>query len=149
MRERINTDIKTAMKAGEKDKVAILRLMNAAFQTADIEAETKGKPKLASPELVAVLSKMVKQRRESIDQFTKGGRADLAAKEQAEIVVIETYLPKQMDETGIRTAVAAAMTETGAKEGKDMGRVMGVLKQRYTGEMDFAKASAIAKELLK
>ena len=149
MRERINTDIKTAMKAGEKDKVAILRLMNAAFQTADIEAETKGKPKLAGPELVAVLAKMVKQRRDSIDQFTKGGRPDLAAKEQAEINAIESYLPKQMDDAAVRTAVAAAISETGAKEGKDMGRVMGILKQRYAGEMDFAKASAIARELLK
>jgi hypothetical protein len=149
MRERINADIKQALKQGEKEKVAVLRLMNAAIQSADIELETKGKPRLEGAELVAVLQRMVKQRRDSIEQFNKGGRPGLSAKEQAEIAIIESYLPKQMDEAAIQAAIETAIRETGAQGAKDMGKVMGVLKQRYAGQMDFAKASAATKALLK
>lgn len=149
MRERINNDIKTAMKAGQKDTVAVLRLMNAAIQSADIELETKGKPKVEGADLIAVLAKMVKQRRDSIDQFTKGGRQDLADKESAEISIIEAYLPAQMDEAAITAAIQAAIAESGAQGAKDMGKVMGILKQRFAGKMDFAKASAAVKDLLK
>jgi len=149
MRERINTDVKTAMKAGEKERVATLRLINAAIKSADIEAETSGKPALTEADLVGVLAKMVKQRRDSIEQYKAGKREDLAAKEAAEISVIETYLPKQMSEAEVKTAIAALIKETGAAEPKDMGKVMGALKSRYAGQIDFSKASGLVKELLK
>ncbi|HWK33784.1 MAG TPA: GatB/YqeY domain-containing protein [Hyphomicrobium sp.] len=149
MREKINDDLKTAMKAGEKERVATLRLVNAAIKTADIEARPSGKDKISDADILTVLAKMVKQRRDSIEQFTSGGRPDLAEKEQAEITVIEAYLPQQMDEAATKDAIAAAIKETGAAGPKDMGKVMGVLKAKYAGQMDFGKASALTKDLLK
>jgi len=149
MREKINDDLKTAMKAGEKERVATLRLVNAAIKTADIEARPSGKDKISDADILTVLAKMVKQRRDSIEQFTSGGRPDLADKEQAEIAVIEAYLPQQMDEAATKDAIAAAIKETGAAGPKDMGKVMGVLKAKYAGQMDFGKASALTKDLLK
>ena len=148
MRDRINNDVKTAMKAGEKERVATLRLINAAIKSADIEAETSGKKALSDAELVAVLSKMVKQRRDSIEQYQAGKREDLAAKEAAEIVIIEAYLPKQMSEGEVKGVIAALIKETGAASAKDMGKVMGLLKSRYAGQLDFGKASALVKGML-
>ena len=144
MRARISNDLKVAMKAGEKDKVGVLRLINAAIQTAEIEA----KAAIDDASIIAVMTKMVKQRRDSIQQYTSGGRADLADKEQAEIVIIEQYLPKQMDEAAVAAVIKAAITEVGAAGPKDMGKVMGVLKAKYAGQMDFQKASAIVKAAL-
>ncbi|MEQ1719419.1 MAG: GatB/YqeY domain-containing protein [Hyphomicrobium sp.] len=144
MRARISTDLKTAMKAGEKDKVGVLRLINAAIQTAEIEA----KATIDEAAVIAVMTKMVKQRRDSISQFTSGGRPDLADKEAAEIVIIEQYLPKQMDEAAAKAAVIAAIAETGAAGPKDMGKVMAALKVKYAGQMDFQKASAAVKAAL-
>jgi len=149
MREKINDDLKTAMKAGEKERVATLRLVNAAIKTADIEARPSGKDKISDADILTVLAKMVKQRRDSIEQFTSGGRPDLAEKEQAEITVIEAYLPQQMDEAATKEAIAAAIEETGAAGPKDMGKVMAALKAKYAGQMDFGKASALTKDLLK
>ena len=100
------------------------------------------------PAVLAVMTKMVKQRRDSIEQYTNGGRPDLAAVEQAEIAIIEAYLPKQMDDSAVAAAVAAAIAETGAASVKDMGKVMGVLKAKYAGQMDFQKASAAVKGAL-
>lgn len=144
MRARISNDLKAAMKAGEKDKVGVLRLINAAIQTAEIEA----KAAIDDAGIIAVMTKMVKQRRDSIQQYTSGGRADLADKEQAEIVIIEQYLPKQMDEAAVAAVIKAAIAETGAAGPKDMGKVMGVLKAKYAGQMDFQKASAAVKAAL-
>lgn len=144
MRTRISSDLKTAMKAGEKDKVAVLRLINAAIQSAEIEA----KATIDEPAIVAVMTKMVKQRRDSITQFTDGGRPDLAEKEQAEIAIIEQYLPQQMDEAAIAASIKAAIAESGAQGPKDMGKVMGALKAKYAGQMDFQKASAAVKAAL-
>ncbi|MBS0250183.1 MAG: GatB/YqeY domain-containing protein [Proteobacteria bacterium] len=144
MRAKINADIKTAMKAGEKQKVGTLRLINAAIQSAEIEA----KKDLDDAAILAVMTKMVKQRRDSIAQYTSGGRPELAATEQAEIDIIEAYLPKQMDEAAVTAAIADAIKETGAASPKDMGKVMGVLKAKYTGQMDFQKASAAVKAAL-
>lgn len=144
MRAKINADIKTAMKAGEKSRVATLRLINAAIQSAEIEARKE----LDDAGVLAVMTKMVKQRRDSIAQYTSGNRADLAAIEQAEIEIIEAYLPQQMDEGAVAAAVADAIKETGASSAKDMGKVMGVLKARYAGQMDFQKASAAVKSAL-
>lgn len=144
MRAKISDDLKVAMKAGEKQRVATLRLINAAIQSAEIEA----KKTLDDAGIVAVMTKMVKQRRDSIEQYTNGGRPDLAETEQAEIVVIEAYLPKQMDENEVKAAVESAIKEAGAASAKDMGKVMGVLKAKYAGKMDFQKASAAVKAAL-
>lgn len=144
MRTRISSDLKAAMKAGEKDKVAVLRLINAAIQSAEIEA----KGAIDEAGILAVMTKMVKQRRDSIQQYTDGGRPDLAEKEQAEIAIIEQYLPAQMDEAAVTAAIKAAISETGAAGPKDMGKVMGVLKAKYAGQMDFQKASAAVKAAL-
>ena len=144
MRAKINADLKTAMKAGDKQRVATLRLINAAIQSAEIEA----KKDIDEAGVLAVMTKMVKQRRDSIAQYTSGGRPDLAAVEQGEIGVIEAYLPRQMDDMAVNAAVAAAITETGAASAKDMGKVMGVLKAKYAGQMDFQKASAAVKAAL-
>jgi uncharacterized protein YqeY len=148
MREKINADLKAAMKAGDKDRVGTLRLVNAAIKQADIDARPSGKDKITDADILSVLAKMVKQRRDSIAQYKAGGRQDLADKEAAEIAVIETYLPKQMDEAEAKAAVAAVIEETGAAGPKDMGKVMGALKAKYAGQMDFGKASGMVKELL-
>ena len=147
MREKINADLKEAMKAGEKDRVSTLRLVNAAIKSADIDARPKDL--ISDADILSVLSKMVKQRRDSIEQFTSGGRQDLADKEAAEIKVIEVYMPTQMSEAEAKGAIAAVIKETGAAGPKDMGKVMGALKAKYAGQMDFGKASALTKELLK
>lgn len=144
MRAKISDDLKVAMKAGEKTRVATLRLINAGIQSAEIEA----KKTLDDAGILAVMTKMVKQRRDSIEQYTNGGRPDLAEIEQAEIGIIEAYLPKQMDEDDVKAAVQSAIAETGAASAKDMGKVMGVLKAKYAGKMDFQKASAAVKAAL-
>lgn len=144
MRATISNDLKTAMKSGDKPKVQTLRLINAAIQSAEIEAKTT----IDDAAVIAVMTKMVKQRRDSIEQYTNGNRPDLAAIEQAEIAIIETYLPKQMDMAETEAAIKAAIAETGAASAKDMGKVMGVLKAKYAGKMDFQKASAAVKAAL-
>jgi uncharacterized protein len=149
MREKINADLKVAMKAGEKDRVGTLRLINAAIKSADIEARPSGKDKITDADILSVLAKMIKQRRDSVEQFTAGGRQDLVDKETAEIKVIEGYMPKQMSEAEAKAAIAAVIKETGAAGPKDMGKVMGALKAKYAGQMDFGKASGLVKELLK
>jgi uncharacterized protein len=149
MRDKINDDLKTAMKAGEKDRVGTLRLINSAIKSADIDARPSGKDKISDADILSVLAKMVKQRRDSIEQFNAGGRPELAAKEAAEITVIEGYLPKQMSDDEAKAAIAAVIKETGAAGPKEMGKVMAALKAKYAGQMDFGKASALTKDLLK
>jgi uncharacterized protein len=149
MREKINNDLKDAMKSGDKARVGTLRLVNAAIKSADIDARPAGKDKITDADILSVLAKMIKQCRDSIDQFSAGARQDLADKEAAEIAVIEVYMPKQMSEADAKTAIAAAIKETGAAGPKDIGKVMAALKARYAGQMDFGKASALTKELLK
>lgn len=146
LRQRLSEDMKAAMKSGDKDRLGTVRLIIAAMKTADMEPGAKGP--IDDAGIVAVLQRMVKQRRDSIEQYTKGSRPDLAAKEQAEIAVIEGYLPQQMDEAAARAAIADAVRETGAVGPKDMGRVMGLLKQRHGGQMDFGRASGWVKEHL-
>jgi uncharacterized protein len=148
-RNKFNEDLKTAMRAGEKERVGTIRLITSAIKSADIDARPSGKGDISDADIVNVLAKMIKQRRDSIEQFTKGNRPELAAKEQAEIVVIESYLPKQMDDAGMKAVIAKAIAETGAVTGKDMGKVMAVLKSAYAGQMDFGKAGGIVKDLLK
>lgn len=144
MKAQITTDIKAAMKAGDKARLGTLRLISAAIQSAEIDA----KGPIDDAAVIAVMTRMVKQRRDSIEQYTNGGRPELAAAEQAEIDVIETYLPKQMDDAAVTKAVADAIAEAGATSPKDMGKVMGVLKGKYAGQMDFQKASAAVKAAL-
>ena len=148
-RTKLTDDLKTAMRAGEKDRVGTIRLITSAIKSADIDARPSGKGDISDADIVNVMAKMIKQRRDSIEQFTKGGRPELAAKEQAEIEVIEGYLPKQLGDADMKAAIVNAIAEVGAVTGKDMGKVMAALKTAYAGQMDFGKAGGVVKELLK
>ncbi len=145
LREDINNALKEAMKAKNERAVSTLRMINAAFKNADIEARGAGKPALGDAEVLPVLQKMIKQRQEAALLYEKGGRADLVKQEQEEIAIISGYLPKQMSETEMIAAIEAAIKETGAAGMKDMGKVIGVLRGKYAGQMDFGKASGIVK----
>ncbi|QGM92862.1 GatB/YqeY domain-containing protein [Methylocystis rosea] len=147
MREKIAADLKTAMKAGERAKVDALRLINAALKDKDIEARGAGKT-LSGDDELALLQKMIKSRQESLEIYEKAGREDLAGKERGEIAVISAYLPQQLSEAEVAEAVKSAIAETGAASIKDMGKVVAVLKAKYTGRMDFGKASAAVKAAL-
>ncbi|MDJ0447046.1 GatB/YqeY domain-containing protein [Methylocystis sp. JR02] len=147
MREKINQDLKDAMKARDSAKVDALRLINAALKDKDIEARGAGKT-LTEDDVLALLQKMIKSRQESLDIYEKAGRADLADKEKSEIAVISSYLPQQLSPEEVAEAVKAAIAEAGATSIKDMGKVVAALKAKYTGRMDFAKASAAVKAAL-
>ncbi len=155
MRERIQTAMKEAMKSGDKRRLSTLRLVLAAIKDRDIAARvdekghSTGKDRVEDSDILALLQKMIKQRRDSVEIYTQGGREELADQETAEIAIIEEFLPQQMSEDEIRDATKSIVAELGAKGLKDMGRVMGALKERYTGKMEFAKASAMVKEALK
>ena len=149
LRDEINAALKTAMKARDQRSVSTLRLINSAFQTADLEAGGQGKAPLGESELLGLLQKMIKQRQESAEIYEKAGRAELAAQERAEIEIISAYLPKQMSDVEAGAAITAILHEINAEGMKDMGRVMAALKDRFAGKLDFAKASAKVKELLK
>ena len=145
MRDRLMAETKAALKAGNKPRLSALRLISAALQQADIASKTS----VPDSELPSLLQKMIKQRRESLAIYEKAGRKEQAEQEAAEIAVIEEFLPKQMGEAEATAAIAAVVTEVGAAAPKDMGKVMGLLKERYAGQMDFGKASGLVKELLK
>jgi hypothetical protein len=148
LRDDINNAVKEAMKAKDERKLGTLRMVNSTIKNADIEARGQGKPPLSDTELLSVLQKMIKQRQEAVELYDKGGRAELAAQERAEIAVISAYLPKQMSEDEVKTAIGAAIAEINAAGIKDMGKVIGVLKAKYAGQMDFAKASGLVKAVL-
>lgn len=148
LRERIGEALKEAMKARAGERVSTLRLVNAALKDADIARRGEGAAEMGEPEMIAVLSKMVKQRQESVRAYDEGGRADLAAKERAEIAVIEDFLPRQLSPAEVDAAVAAAIAATGAASVKDMGRVMAELKGKYTGQMDFGAVGPMVKARL-
>ncbi|MFO1167684.1 MAG: GatB/YqeY domain-containing protein [Rhodoblastus sp.] len=147
MREKFTADLKDAMKGGEKTKVAAIRLITAALKDRDIQARGEGKT-VSDEDILALLQKMVKSRQESLEIYEKNNRPELAAQEKGEIDVISAYLPKQMDEGAVAEAIKAAIAETGAASMKDMGKVVASLKAKYTGQMDFAKASAAVKAAL-
>lgn len=149
MRDAISTALKEAMKARDERRVSTMRMMNAAIKNRDIEVRVTGAGPVSDQELMQVFAKMIAQRQESATAFDKANRPELAAKEREEITIIESFLPRQLPESEIRDAVAVAVKETGAASVKDMGKVMAVLKERWLGQMDFAKAGAVAKELLK
>lgn len=148
LRDEINNALKEAMKARDERRVSTLRLVNSALKNADIEARGQNKGPLGDDELLALLAKMIKQRQESIDLYEKGGRAELAQRERDEIAIIAAYLPKQMSDAEVRTAIAQAIADTSASSMKDMGKVIAALKARYAGQMDFGKVSPLVKELL-
>jgi uncharacterized protein len=148
LRERFTTEMKEAMKAGEKGRLGAIRLIQAALKDKDIEARGAGKEPLSDEEILALLQKMVKQRQESITMYEQGGRAELAQQERDEVTVISSYLPQQMDEAETKVAIEAAIAETGAASMKDMGKVVAALRAKYAGRMDFAKASGLVKDLL-
>ena len=146
LRDDINSALKAAMKSGEGRRVSTLRLVNAAI----LERETRGAERtmLSDAEIVDVMQKMVKQRQESLEIYEKAGRAELAQKEREEIEIIQAYLPKQMSDIEAAHAISALLKELEAATLKDMGRTMAELKQRFAGQMDFAKAGAQVRKLL-
>lgn len=148
LRDRFTAELKDAMKAGDKGRLGTIRLIQSALKDKDIEARGNGKEPLGDEEILQLLQKMVKQRQESARLYTEGNRPELAAQENAEIAIISAYLPKQMDEADAKAAIAAVIAEIGAAGAKDMGKVMGELKARYAGQMDFGKASPLVKQLL-
>ena len=148
LRDAINTSLKDAMKSRDERRTSTLRLMNAAIQNADIEATGQKKERLNEAELMSLFQKMIKQRQESVELYEKGGRAELADKERAEIEIISSYLPKQMSDVEAGAAISAILHEINAESMKDMGRAMAALRERFAGTMDFGKASAKIKDLL-
>ena len=148
LRDQIQSETVTAMKAKDKERTAALRLIGAKIKDRDIELRTAD-TKPGDDELVTdVLLKMAKQRRESIEMYEDGGRTELAEKEKSELAVIEEFLPKQMSEEETRAAIAQIKTDLGADGMKDMGRVMGELKARHGATLDMSKASGLVKEAL-
>jgi len=148
LRDQINDALKEAMKAKNERAVSTLRMVNSTLKNADIEARGAGKPALGEAEVLAILQKMIKQRQESVDLYKKGGRDDLVAQEEAEIAIISGYLPRQISDDEMKSAIDAAVAETGASGMKDMGKVIGALRGKYAGQMDMAKASALVKAKL-
>ncbi len=149
VRDAINGALKEATKAQEKRRMATLRLMNAAIKDRSIQNRTAGKgEEVGEPEILEILAKMIKQRRESAETYAGAGRLELAEQEREEIVIIEEFLPKQMSDDEVQSAVNEIVAEIGAEGLKDMGRTMGALKERFTGQMDFGKASGLVKAKL-
>lgn len=144
LKQRLTDDMKTAMKAGEKDRLAAIRLINAAIKQKEVDERVE----MDDARVIAVLEKMVKQRKDSIEQYDKAGRDDLAAIERAELAIIGQYLPEKMGEAEIRAAIEAAISETGAAGPADMGKLMGVLKPRLAGQADMGEVSKLIKQRL-
>lgn len=148
LREAFATAQKDALRSGDKARLAAVRLVSAKLKDEDIAARGDGREPLSDAEILALLQKMVKQRREAADIYAKAGRQELADQELGEIGVLESFMPAQMDAAGIAAAVREAIAETGAVSMKDMGKVVAALKAKYTGQMNFAEASAAVKAAL-
>ena len=144
LKQQLTDDMKAAMKAGEKDRLAVIRLINAAIKQREVDERIE----ITDAVVTAVLEKMVKQRRDSVSQYEAAAREDLAAVERAEIAVIEAYLPAKLGEAEIRAAIDAAIAQTGATGPADMGRLMGVLKPALAGQADMGQVSALVKQRL-
>lgn len=142
LKQQLTDDMKAAMKSGDKDSLGVIRLVNAAIKQREVDERVE----LDDAAVLAVLEKMVKQRKDSVNQFEAAGREDLAAIERAEIVVIERYLPAKLGEAEILAAIDAAIVETGATGPADMGKLMGVLKPRLAGQADMGQVSALVKK---
>lgn len=148
MRDQFMTALKEAMKAGDKGRVAAIRLIQAAIKDKDIEARGAGKGQAGDDEILGLLQKMIKQRQESASIYRANARPELAETEEGEIAVIASFMPKQLDEAETKAAIAAAIAETGAAGMKDMGKVIALLRERFAGQMDFSKASGFVKAAL-
>ncbi|MBI3678223.1 MAG: GatB/YqeY domain-containing protein [Proteobacteria bacterium] len=149
LREQFNDQLKEAMKARDQRRVSTLRMVQAALKDKDIANRTEtSREGISDDDILSLLAKMVKQREESVTAFESGGRPELAASERAEIEIIRSFMPKQMSADEAKAAAQKVIAEVGAAAMKDMGKVMAALKERYAGQMDFAKASAAVKELL-
>lgn len=144
LKQRINNDVKSAMKAGEKTRLGTLRLITAAIK----QREVDDRKDLVDDDVIAILEKMLKQRRESITQYDKAGRSDLSAIEQAEIEVIQAYMPTPLSEDEIKALINTAIEETGANSMRDMGKVIGKVKPQMAGRADMSSVSAMVKSLL-
>ncbi|AWH52031.1 glutamyl-tRNA amidotransferase [Stenotrophomonas sp. ESTM1D_MKCIP4_1] len=144
MKQQLTDDMKAAMKAGEKHKLGVIRLINAAIKQKEVDERVE----LDDTAVIAVLDKMVKQRKDSVSQYEAANREDLAEIERAEIVVIEAYLPAKMGEAEIVAAIQAAIAETGATGPADMGKLMGALKPKLAGQADMGLVSKLVKQQL-
>lgn len=149
LRERLQTALKDAMRAKEAERLSTLRLINAAIKDREIASRGEGgEAEVGESDIMAIMGKMVKQRHESARAYEEGGRVELAEKELNEIKVIEEFLPRQLAADEVKAAIAAAIAEAGATSIRDMGRVMAVLKGKYTGQMDFGAVGPAVKEML-
>ena len=148
LRDDFTTQLKAAMLAHDAPRASALRMITAKVKDVDIAARPKGIEKVSDDEIVAMLRGMAKSRRESIELYQQGNRADLVAKEEAEIALIESFLPQQLDQQATEAAVAAAIAETGAASIKDMGKVMAALKAKHAASLDMGKVGAIVKAKL-
>ena len=149
MRETLSNAMKDAMKAKDALRLSAVRLIQTAINDRDIAHRGAGKDPVSDDEILQILTKMIKQREESAKMYTEGGRAELAEQEKAEIEVIRGFMPKQLGDDEVRAIIAGLISETGAQGLRDMGKVIGLLKERYPGQLDFAKASGVVKDLLK
>ena len=148
VRERFGEEVKASMKAGTSARTSTLRMIMAKLKDVDIAARPKGVTAVPDEEVMGMLRGMVKSRRESVALYRQGGRPELAEKEEAEIAVIEEFLPRSMDEADVAAAVDAAIAATGASSGKDMGRVMGALKAAHGAALDMSVAGPVVKAKL-
>ena len=148
LRDDLQKALKESMLAHDTATTGAVRLIIAGMKEKDVDARGKGQEKASDAELLSMMQGMIKQRNDSIKMFLEGNRPELADKEKAEIAVIERFLPKQMSEAEIEAAIKAVIAETGASSMKDMGKVMGGLKAKYAGQMDFAKANGVVKACL-
>lgn len=148
LREQFTNALKASMKAGDAPRTSTLRMILARLKDVDIAARPKGISQVPEEDIQGMLRGMVKSRRESVELYHQGGRQDLVDKEQAEIAVIESFLPQQMDDAGVERAVADAIEETGATSIKDMGKVMAALRARHAATLDMGKAGPVVKARL-
>ncbi len=148
LRDDLQNALKTAMLAKDSVTTGAIRMIIAGQKEKDVEARGKGKEKATDEELMSMMQTMIKQRNDSIKMFVDGNRPELAEKEKSEIAIIERFLPKQMSDAEIENVVKSLINETGASSMKDMGKIMGALKAKYTGQLDMGKANGIIKSLL-
>ena len=144
LKETLSEDMKTAMRAKDSEKLATIRLINAAIKQREVDERIE----LGDDQVLSVIEKMIKQRKDSITQFEAGGRQDLADKEKSEIAVLAAYMPAQMSEAEVQAEVASAVTQAGARGPQDMGKVMAVLKPKLAGRADMTAVSALVKAAL-
>lgn len=147
LRDRLNAGLKEAMRDKDTRRLSTLRLINAAIKDQDIALRTEGRS-VGEAEIMAILAKMVKQRQESARAYEEAGRLELAQQEESEIKIIEEYLPKKLSDDEVDAAIGAAITETGASSVRDMGKVMGILKSKHAGQIDFGKVGPMVKDRL-